>query len=231
MLRRNARTTLWLTVLAWITATMVAAGQEPIPNKNAYDVLFPRYLRAAREMARDESSSIQWMVSLSADRRARSVNDLVTIRVIESTVAAGSADTALGKDGKASASVGKLFGLETKLPDFLDPTSLVAAGSSSEFKGSGTTTRRGDLTATLTARVVEVLPNGDLVLEGVREIDINGDRQVIVMTGVVRTTDILPDNSVLSARVGQMRIRYFGQGLIKDNLKPGWLVRILNKIF
>jgi len=91
MLRRNARTTLWLTVLAWITATMVAAGQEPIPNKNAYDVLFPRYLRAAREMARDESSSIQWMVSLSADRRARSVNDLVTIRVIESTVAAGSA--------------------------------------------------------------------------------------------------------------------------------------------
>lgn len=231
MLRRNARTTLWLTVLAWITATMVAAGQEPIPNKNAYDVLFPRYLRAAREMARDESSSIQWMVSLSADRRARSVNDLVTIRVIESTVAAGSADTALGKDGKASASVGKLFGLETKLPDFLDPTSLVAAGSSSEFKGSGTTTRRGDLTATLTARVVEVLPNGDLVLEGAREIDINGDRQVIVMTGVVRTTDILPDNSVLSARVGQMRIRYFGQGLIKDNLKPGWLVRILNKIF
>ena len=231
MLRRNARTTLWLTVLAWIAATTVAAGQEPIPTKNAYDALFPRYLRAAREIARDESSSIQWMVSLSADRRARSVNDLVTVRVMESSVAAGSADTALGKDGKASAGVSTLFGLEKKLPDIIDPTALVGVGSSSEFKGSGTTTRRGDLTATLTARVVEVLPNGDLVLEGAREIDINGDRQVIVMTGVVRTTDILPDNSVLSARVGQMRIRYFGQGLIKDNLKPGWLVRILNKIF
>jgi flagellar L-ring protein precursor FlgH len=69
------------------------------------------------------------------------------------------------------------------------------------------------------------------VLEGIREIDINGDRQVIVLTGVVRTTDLLPDNSVLSARVGQLRIRYFGNGLMKDNLKPGWLIRVLNKIF
>jgi flagellar L-ring protein precursor FlgH len=83
----------------------------------------------------------------------------------------------------------------------------------------------------MTARVVEVLPNGDLVLEGAREIDINGDRQIVVLTGVVRPTDINKNNVVLSTQVGQLSIRYFGRGLIKDNLKPGWLVRVLNKIF
>ena len=64
-----------------------------------------------------------------------------------------------------------------------------------------------------------------------REIDINGDRQILVLTGVVRAADIGPGNVVPSTAIGQMRIRYFGRGLIKDNLKPGWLVRLLNKIF
>jgi flagellar L-ring protein precursor FlgH len=83
----------------------------------------------------------------------------------------------------------------------------------------------------VTARVAEVLPSGDLVLEGAREIAINGDRQMIVLTGVVRTADIMPNNTVLSTQIGQLSVRYFGNGLIKDSLKPGFLVRFLNKIF
>jgi flagellar L-ring protein precursor FlgH len=83
----------------------------------------------------------------------------------------------------------------------------------------------------MTARVAEVLPSGDLVVEGVREVDINGDRQILVLTGVVRVADIDPSNIVESSSIGQLRIRYFGQGLIKDNLKPGWLIRVLNKVF
>jgi flagellar L-ring protein precursor FlgH len=76
-----------------------------------------------------------------------------------------------------------------------------------------------------------VLPNGDLVLEGAREIDINGDRQIVVLTGVVRTSSITQGNVVPSPAIGQLRIRYFGRGLIKDNLQPGWLIRVLNKVF
>ena len=83
----------------------------------------------------------------------------------------------------------------------------------------------------MSARVSEVLPNGDLVVEGVRELEINGDRQMVVLSGVVRIADISTNNVVLSTSIGQMRIRYFGHGLMKDNLKPGWLVRILNRIF
>ena len=89
----------------------------------------------------------------------------------------------------------------------------------------------GSLTAMITARVTQVLPNGDLVLEGIREVDINGDRRFIVLSGIVRPYDISPGNIVSSAAVGQMQIRYFGRGLIRDNLKPGWLVRFINKVF
>jgi flagellar L-ring protein precursor FlgH len=79
--------------------------------------------------------------------------------------------------------------------------------------------------------VSDLLPNGDMVVEGVREIEINGDRQIVVLTGVVRARDIDPSNVVMSSVIGQLRIRYFGRGLIKDNLKPGWLIRALNKVF
>jgi len=127
--------------------------------------------------------------------------------------------------------VSSLFGVESKFPGFLDPSSLASLGASTTFKGSGSTARSGSLSAVLTARVAEVLPNGDLAVEGVRELDINGDRQIIVLTGIVRTADIGPGNVVPSTAIGQMRIRYFGRGLIKDNLNPGWLVRVLNKIF
>lgn len=211
-----------------------AAAETPkaLPSDN-YDVLYARYLEAARATtsAAPGAPNIGWMANLGLDPRARSVNDLVTIRVIETITAVGSADSSLNKNSAASASVSQLFGAETKVPDWMDPTNLVAAASDTKFKGGGTTSRSGELTATLTARVVEVLPNGDLVLEGAREIDINGDRQIIVLTGVVRQADIGRNNVVASPAIGQLRIRYFGRGLIKDNLKPGWLVRLLNKIF
>jgi flagellar L-ring protein precursor FlgH len=169
------------------------------------------------------------MNGLALDNRARKVNDLITIQVIESITAAGSADAQVIKDTNASIGLPSLFGLETKLPG--DPASLVSGKSNTDFKGSGTTTRAGELTALVTARVAEVLPSGDLVVEGVREMVINGDRQIVVLTGVVRQADIAPSNVVASTSIGQFRIRYFGRGLMRDNLNPGWLVRILNKVF
>jgi flagellar L-ring protein precursor FlgH len=196
-----------------------------------YDELFQQYLAAARSTQAVPSADSLWMAGLFGDLRARRVNDLVTVRVIETISAQGSADSTLAKDSSAGIGVPNLFGLETKYPKSLDPSSLAQLAASTAFKGSGSTTRNGALSAVITARVAEVLPNGDLGIEGVREIDINGDRQIVVMTGVIRQSDIGPGNVVPSTAVGQMRIRYFGRGLIKDNLTPGILVRILNKIF
>ncbi len=207
-----------------------AGESEPPPaavSTDNYEELFVRYLDAARATPQATAPDITWMAGLGADLRARSVNDLVTVQVIESIVGTGTADSSLDK--KSRASVGSLLGLESKFPSWLDPTRLTE--TESDFEGGGTTRRAGTLTARITARVTEVLPNGDLVLEGAREIAINGDRQIVVLTGVVRPSSIRPGNVVPSPEIGQLRIRYFGRGLIRDNLQPGWLVRLFNKIF
>lgn len=211
-------------------AQRVEAQKVEKVKADNYDRVFEQYLATARSLPSGPTQN-QWMSSLFADVRARSVNDLVTVHVIENVVASGAADSTLDKDSSADASVGRVFGIDPKFADWFDPTALARYSASTGFKGSGATTRSGALSAVVTARVSEVLPNGDLVLEGVREIDINGDRQIIVLTGVIRTADVGPGNVVPSTAVGQMRIRYFGRGLIKDNLSPGWLVRLMNKVF
>jgi flagellar L-ring protein precursor FlgH len=212
-----------------------AETKKPAAASDNYDELYARYLSSARATAAPSpqavTASVGWMAGLALDPRARNVNDLITIQVVESISAAGSADTSLDKESSGIVSFSKLFGLDTKLPSFLDPTSLVDTASKTDFKGGGATSRSGTLTARMTARVVEVLPNGDLVLEGAREIDINGDRQIVVLTGVVRAADVGRDNVVQSTEIGQFRIRYFGRGLMKDNLKPGWIIRLLNMVF
>jgi flagellar L-ring protein precursor FlgH len=197
-----------------------------------YDALLQQYLQEARaSVVPTTSANSMWMAGLTSDLRARRVNDLVTIRVIENVSGLGAADSSLDKKSTATVGVGSLFGLESQLPSSINPQNLATIGTNTDFEGGGTTSRTGSLTAVLTARVAEVLPNGDLLVQGVREIEINGDRQMLVLTGVVRTADINAANVIPSTAIGQMRIRYFGRGLMQDNLSPGWLIKILNKIF
>ncbi len=211
-----------------------AAAQDEIPSTTQdYDELFERFLKAARQERAPSRHSVDigWMSDLALDVKARRVNDIVTVRVIENISGAGAADSALAKSSSGLSSLSSFFGLAGALPSSIDPTSLVDAASSTDFEGGGATNRSGALTAIVTSRIAEVLPNGDMVLEGIREIEINGDRQMLLLTGIVRPADIGPNNVVLSPAVGQLRIRYFGEGLMKDTLKPGWITRILNKIF
>jgi flagellar L-ring protein precursor FlgH len=202
---------------ALVCLPSLAAAQQP----KSYDDLWARYQAAARQPV---AAPPLWMTDLMSDPVARRMNDIVTVRVLESVSAAGSADSRTGKASDANVTFppGKI----TDALGHILPTS-----AETKFNGSGTTSRTTELAAIMSARVVEVLPNGDLVVEGVRELDINGDRTLIVLTGVIRSIDILPGNVIPSTRIGQLRIRSLSQGLIKDSLSPGWLIRILNKIF
>jgi flagellar L-ring protein precursor FlgH len=198
------------------------AQQDPktLSAKN-YEEIYERYLVSARKL---NAPAGLWMADLTADLTARRVNDLVTVRVIESLSATGSANSTTGKASEAS--------VDFPAPQVAKQLARIVPNSSeTSFSGTGGTTRTTELSATITARVVEVLPSGDLVVEGVREVDINGDRSVVVLTGVIRAVDVLPGNVIPSTRIGQLRIRSLSQGLIKDSLSPGWLIRILNKIF
>lgn len=223
-----------LAAVTLLTAPALAAGKvdkKAPAASDSYEELYARYLVSARTQPQAPVDQNRWLTSLMTDLRARNVNDIVTVRVTESIIGTGTADSNISKSTSASGALPGFFGLEGKLPGFIDPTNLAGLDSDSKFKGAGTTSRASTLTAIMTARVAEVLPSGDLVIEGVREIDINGDRQIVVLTGVARVADISPGNVVSSTTLGQLRIRYFGRGLMKDSLTPGWLIRVLNKIF
>lgn len=212
-----------------LTAPGTAWAQKPAPTPDSQDKALAAYLAAARQATPVDPSA--WMNGLTMDLRARKVNDIVTVRVLESISASGTADASTGKSTTTGVGISTLFGLQNKLPSSLGLNDLATSQSDTGFTGSGSTARASVLTATISARVAEVLPNGDLLIEGVREIEINGDRQVVVLTGVARVADVGPGNVVMSTTLGQLRISYFGRGLTKGSLTPGWLVRILNKVF
>jgi flagellar L-ring protein precursor FlgH len=209
-------------------AAVPVAAQAPPVAPDTHDQAMARLL-ASREAA--VAGAAPWMYGLGLDLRARRLNDIVTVRVEEAISASGSADASLGKSSGSSVAVPSFFGLETKLPSIVDPSNLASSQAETTFKGGGTTTRASVLSAIISARVAAVLPNGDLMIEGVREIAINGDRQMVVLTGIARVVDIGPANVISSTALGQLQIRYFGNGLTKTSLSPGWLVRLLNRIF
>lgn len=166
--------------------------------------------------------------NLFRDFKARRVNDVVTILVSESTQANATADAANSKDSSAKIGFTNLFGAENKIKEL---SSAVDGKSSTAFKGNGSTTRATTLSTTVTARVKSVLPNGYLVVEGVRELRLNNENQIIYLTGVVRPEDISARNIVPSGAIAQMEIRVQGRGVVSQPLKPGLLYRILSGVF
>src|SRR5690625_1434465 len=162
--------------------------------------------------------------SMYSDQKARSVGDLVTLIIVEQAQASQSASTNTGSDGKVQ--VGPIA-----LADIVPVIPPISAGGSDSAAARGSTTRGGSLNARMTAKVVEVLPNGNLVIEGRQTIIVNNEEQVIVVSGQVRSKDVAPDNTVLSTFVADATIRYEGTGPVGDKQNPGLLTRLFNWLF
>lgn len=166
------------------------------------------------------------------DRKARGVNDVVTVRISDVTSATGQANTNTGRTSSATGSLDGLLGFEGTLKNNgITPGSAVAAQLKTGFDGKGTTTRRNALTATMTAVVREVFPNGNLFVEGSKEVIINNERQYITVTGVVRPEDIGPDNSISSDLIADARLVYAGRGVLSDKQRPGLLGRVIDFVW
>lgn len=165
--------------------------------------------------------------SLFRDFKARQVNDVVTILVLETTQAVTAADTSSNRDTSAQIGFSNLFGAEKRIKEI---TNAVNGRSTTSFKGAGSTSRETSLNTTVTARVKGVLPNGYLLIEGIRELRLNHENQTIFITGIVRPEDISARNIVPSGAIAQMEVRVIGKGVVSQPIKPGWLYRILNGI-
>jgi flagellar L-ring protein precursor FlgH len=219
-----------LAVILCVVALSLPAAKKPAPPPaSALD----RYVRDADARAAEASAASPgaiWvptsrLADAARDPRASQVDDLVTIIVAEQASAVTSGTTKTARSSSTKNSVAALAGI-TKATGPL--ANLANMSGDTQLSGQGTTSRSTTLTTTLTARVVHVLPNGAMVVEASKDIQINSERQTITVRGVVRPTDIDAANSVRSNRLGELEVRVNGKGVVGDAVRrPFFLYRLL----
>jgi flagellar L-ring protein FlgH len=168
---------------------------------------------------------------LFADNKARYVNDIVTIIIDEASSGQNQASTSTSRNSASNSDIKAFLGLENSITNSnpnMGGKIAIGGESTSSLKGEGDTSRGGKLQARLTARVVKILENGNLLIEGRRQLTLNAEDQFLVITGVIRSEDISSDNWVLSSNMADARIVYTGSGVLTDKQHPGWMTRILD---
>jgi len=183
--------------------------------------------------------------ALFADNKARYVNDIVTIVISESASGTNSANTTTSRETETLAGISALLGMDRKIArqnkDLTNGDDVYTAGllpsiqaggsSTNKLTGKGSTARSNTLEATITARVIDVLPNGNLKIEGRRRLAVNAEDQYIVISGTVRPEDVTSDNVVYSEFIADAKIVYSGKGVVDDKMRPGWLARIVDWVW
>lgn len=179
--------------------------------------------------------SQQTNLDLYRDSRARAIGDILLVKIVETSTGSKNASTKTERESSISGGVAALFGVEKwlsgKNSNFTPSMTSLQAGLTNDFEGKGETKRDSTVTATLSARVVDVTMDGNLVVRGFREIRVNDETQYIILSGIVRIKDISQDNSILSSHISDARIEYSGTGVISDKQHPGWLARGLDLLW
>jgi flagellar L-ring protein precursor FlgH len=169
-----------------------------------------------------------YLAEPARDPKAATVGDLITIQVVEQASALSSGTVSSSRSSSNNHSVSSFFG-------GLNPAGALAnlASSSGDraLDGQGSTGRTTSVTTRITGHVTHVMPNGNMIIEGVREIVVNSERQEIWLRGAVRPVDLRPDNSIASDRIAMMELRVNGKGIVNDAIKrPNFLMRLIKGI-
>lgn len=214
-----------------LCAGLVLAGKTK-PKPEAVSPL-DRYVTAAtqrQEAVNSASPGSLWspgsrLADAARDLRASQVDDILTIVVAEKASAVASGTTKTSRSSSTKNSVSALAGVTRAAGPWAN---LAGVSGNTQLAGDGTTTRDLVLTTTLSARVVSVLPNGAMLVESLKDISINSERQTIAVRGVARPADIGPDNTIPSDRLAELEIRVNGKGVVGDAIKrPFFLYRLL----
>jgi len=163
--------------------------------------------------------------SLFADQKATQIGDALTILILENTSAVNGAKTSTSRGSDFSVNANLATGSPT------DKNIRGGLGTGNQFKGEGTTSNNGSLRAKIAARVDSVLGNGNLVINGSRSITINGEEQILRISGIVRPSDVMADNSVYSFNISDSKIVLQGEGSLTKVQEPGFLTKIFHWLF
>ncbi|MBU3948930.1 MAG: flagellar basal body L-ring protein FlgH [Proteobacteria bacterium] len=175
---------------------------------------------------------------LFPDRRARRVGDLVIVRIVEDPEAKLNASTNASRSSGVDASKLEFLGFMKALAEknsrlAQDPgkDDLMLASLGTKFDGKGSSDRDGHIKAYVSAVVLKVFPNGNMFINGRREIKVNNETEYITLSGIVRAEDISTANEVSSAYVAEAKISYSGKGPVADKQRPGWLMGVIDYVW
>ncbi len=173
-------------------------------------------------------------VSLFSDHKAKRIGDIITVLVMESNSATRNSSTKTEKKSDMSASISSFINgdLEGKLFRSAGVVQKPKLGteSQSKFEGKGAVNNSGSINSRFAVRVVDVLPNHNLLIEGVRRTSFSGESQTIVLKGTVRPQDVTPVNTVYSYHLADVSISLKDEGVVSDAQKKGWFSKIWTKV-
>lgn len=162
--------------------------------------------------------------SLFSDFKAFRKGDAITVLIVEDTKAGNSASTDNGRES----SVGGSFGFNSGSGNTSAEANL---GTGTDFKGNGNTSRSESIRSKLSARVIDLEENGNLIIEGKRKTKVNGETQYVTIKGVVRPVDVRPDNSVYSYSILDLTLLIDGDGSVSEYQEPGLITKFLRMLF
>lgn len=206
------------------------------PDDPNYAPIYPAHIEE-KEPVKGSIYLASEGLSLYEDIKAHRVGDIITVILSERTDASKTGETKTEKSTTATVAdptiLGTMpdFGLSKILPVPLQTTDNLnleaSLSSDTDFEGKGESKQNNKLTGTITVTVTKVLPNGNLFVRGEKWININQGDEFIRLSGVIRSQDISPHNTVTSDRIANARIAYSGRGAVNDSNAPGWLTRLI----
>lgn len=164
--------------------------------------------------------------SLYSDRKARRAEDLITVMVVENARATNDTKTKTDKKNEVALDVTGGSG-----PLSFIPGMGLGGASSAAYDGKGQTARAGEVKATVAARIMAVYDNGNLLIQGSKEVSVNEETEVLRVSGIVRPEDISSDNTIYSFKIADAKIEYSGRGDSHNAHRPGPIARFFNWIF
>lgn len=171
-------------------------------------------------------------VSMFADKKAHAVGDIITILVQENNGATRNNNTTTSKKSSVDSSISSFFyspGASSLLTKGGTLPALKFSGDS-EFNGGGQINNTETITARLPVRVIDVLPNGNMLVEGHRQTAFSGEKMDAILRGTVRADDLSANNTVYSYNVADATITFVGKGTLSDTQRKGWFQRVWDKV-
>ena len=226
---------MWFLMMLSTTFAQQAQGQKPTISVVAPQVTNPTQIPNSNTVAPGalwSEKKVRMMVGMEGN--ARQIGDLITIVITEQTSSQVRADTTTRREASISNSIGSLFGLQNKiLQKYPNIGGELAMTTNSEnaYRGDGNTSRVGMLDGIVTCKVVDVHPNGNLVVFGWKEVRANKETQYLSLSGIVRPQDIRNDNTIASDLIAEARIEYTGTGVVGDKQSPGVGARIMDNVW